>query len=108
MGFMEAFIGLAAAIGLPSASAAFRPKCSMTAERKIEGGPLCGHTLGFCLPDGTTFSQVLAVFLAYARSHAAKWHEPAAPHFQSAMIEAFPCRDEYPLPVQQERLPAQH
>ena len=60
------------------------------------GGPLCGHTLGICLPKGSSYSQVLAVFLAHARSHPAQWHEGAANHFQLAMMTAFPCMDEYP------------
>ena len=62
------------------------------------GGPLCGHTLGICLPKGSSYSQVLAVFLAHARSHPAQWHEDAAPQFQLALMTAFPCKDEYPAP----------
>jgi hypothetical protein len=50
---------------------------------------MCGHSLGFCLKNGVTYRQVLAVFLAYARSHAPEWHEAAAPSFVWAMIEAF-------------------
>ena len=62
------------------------------------GGPLCGHTLGICLPKGSSYSQVLAVFLAHARSHPAQWHEDAAPQFQLALMTAFPCKDDYPAP----------
>ena len=51
-----------------------------------------------CLPKGSSYSQVLAVFLAHARSHPAQWHEHAAPQFQLALMTAFPCKDEYPAP----------
>jgi hypothetical protein len=60
----------------------------------VVGGPLCGHTLGICLPKGSSYSQVLAVFLAHTRSHPAQWHEDAAPQFQLAFMTAFPCKDE--------------
>jgi hypothetical protein len=34
----------------------------------------------------------LAVFLAYARSHAAQWHESAGFHYIAALTAAFPCK----------------
>jgi len=71
-GYMDAIIGLTWRIGIPSA---IDPNCAVTTEGKVVGGPLCGHTLGICLPKGSSYSQVLAVFLAHARSHPAQWHE---------------------------------
>jgi len=56
---------------------------------------MCRVTLGFCLPRGVRYIQVLAVFLAYARSHAAQWHQDAAPQFQLSLMAAFPCKDYY-------------
>jgi hypothetical protein len=91
-GYMDAIIGLTWGIGIPSA---IDPNCAVTPEGKVAGGPLCGHTLGICLPKGSSYSQVLAVFLAHARSHPAQWHEDAAIHFQLALMTAFPCKDEY-------------
>ena len=79
-GYMDAIIiGLGGSIGILSAP---DPNCAVTPEGKVVGGPLCGHTLGICLPKGSSYSQVLAVFLAHARSHPAQWHEDAAPQFQ--------------------------
>jgi hypothetical protein len=95
-GFMQAFIGLSNIIGIPSA---YDPNCAGTPEGKVVGGPLCGHSLGICFPKGLSYSQMLAVFLAYARSHAVQWHEGAARHFQNAMMTTFPCTDEYPVPA---------
>ena len=97
-GFMEAIIGLTGGISIPSLAASGDLHCARTDEGKIVGGPNCGHTLGICPPKFVSYSQVLAVFLAYARSHAAQWHEDAAPQFQSAMMNAFPCKGEYPTP----------
>jgi hypothetical protein len=91
-GYMDAIIGLTMLIGIPSA---IDPDCTVTPEGKVVGGPLCGHTLGICLPEGVSYSQVLAVFLAHARSHPAQWHEGVETHFQLAMVDAFPCKDEY-------------
>jgi Rap1a immunity proteins len=94
-GYMEAIVGLTESIGIPTA---IDPNCAVTPEGKVVGGPLCGHTLGICFPKGSSTVQVLAVFLAHARSHPAQWHEGAATHFQLAMMTAFPCKDEYPAP----------
>jgi hypothetical protein len=57
-------------------------------------GPNCRHALHFCAPASATFSQGLAVFLTYARSHPAQWHEPAEVHYLNAMSQAFPCNGE--------------
>jgi hypothetical protein len=38
-------------------------------------GPNCRHTLNICFPKSATTNQALAVFLTYARSHVAQWHE---------------------------------
>ena len=59
-------------------------------------GPNCQHTLDICIPKSATGSQGLAVFLAYARSHVAQWHEVGWPHFVNSWIAAFPCKGEYP------------
>ena len=49
--------------------------------------------LGICMPRGVvSYSQVLAVFLAYARSHTAQWHENAGIHYVLALGTAFPCK----------------
>jgi hypothetical protein len=55
-----------------------------------------------CIPAGVTFRQGLALFLAYARSHAAQWHDDASPHLLLALMTAFPCKDHYSFAV---RLP---
>jgi hypothetical protein len=56
-------------------------------------GPSCRPALNFCLPrEGRVgLNQLLAVFLDYARNHAAQWQEPASLHFMNAMAKAFPC-----------------
>jgi hypothetical protein len=69
--------------------------CYRTQEGKIGGGWMCHAALGFCLPKGALSTQVLAVFLAHARSHVAQWHEEAWPHFLNAMQIAFPCKGQY-------------
>jgi hypothetical protein len=56
-------------------------------------GPSCRHALGMCIPEGVLFNQILAVFLAYARSHVAQWHEQASSHYLLAMLAAFPCSE---------------
>jgi hypothetical protein len=58
-------------------------------------GPNCRHALSICFPTDVSFQQVLAVFLAYARSHAPQWHETGWHHVRSAMVQAFPCKGEY-------------
>ena len=84
-GYLQAIANLA---GLATGAACHDPEPAF--------GPNCRHTLGICFPKGTTTSQVLAVFLAYARSHTAQWHEVGWPHFLSSLIAAFPCKGEYP------------
>jgi Rap1a immunity proteins len=59
-------------------------------------GPNCQHTLDICVPKSATITQTLAVFLAYARSHVAQWHEAGWGHFLNSWLAAFPCKDEYP------------
>ena len=54
-------------------------------------GPNCHPLLHICIPKGVSEDQILAVFLAYARSHPALWHDQATSHFQTALIAAFPC-----------------
>jgi Rap1a immunity proteins len=61
-------------------------------------GPNCQHTLNICVPQSATPSQVLAVFLAYARSHAEQWHEGAGPIFHAVLSTTFPCKGEYLSP----------
>ena len=59
-------------------------------------GPNCRHTLNICAPKSATINQALAVFLTYARSHPAQWHEAGWPHFLNSLATAFPCKGEYP------------
>lgn len=59
-------------------------------------GPNCRHALNICFPKSATTSQVLAVFLTYARSHVAQWHEIGWLHFLSSLSATFPCKGEYP------------
>ena len=70
------------------------PDCS-----KGDWGPGCWPALHVCFPHGTTRGQILAVFLADARSHPSDWHQPAYGHFLNSMIDAFPCRGEFSSPV---------
>jgi hypothetical protein len=89
-GYMQTFLDLSGLIGVvgdPDVSA-----CRITQEGNLTGGPRCRFMLGICLPDGVSYSQVLAVFLAYARSHAAQWHESAGFHYIAALTAAFPCK----------------
>ncbi len=72
--------------------------CYLTPQGKLSGGANCRPTLGICIPKGVSIGQVLAVFLAYARSHVAQWHEGAWTHYLLAMHAAFPCKDEYLTP----------
>ena len=55
-------------------------------------GPDCRPLLNICMATNVTADQILAVLLAYARSHAAQWHESVARHFYLAMVGAFPCK----------------
>jgi Rap1a immunity proteins len=57
-------------------------------------GPDCRHALQVCFPKNATSNQVLAVFLDYARSHVAQWHEAGGMHFLNSMVMAFPCKGE--------------
>ena len=57
-------------------------------------GPNCYRALRTCIPVGVLFNQILAVFLAYARSHVAQWHEQAWSHYAVALATAFPCKSE--------------
>jgi hypothetical protein len=52
------------------------------------------HQLHFCLPEHTSDTQILAVFLKYVGTHVADWREGASFHYLSAMQEAFPCKGE--------------
>jgi hypothetical protein len=72
--------------------------CYQSPQGKAVGGPNCRPALGLCIPVGVLFSQELAVFLAHARSHVAQWHEEAWSHYLSAMIAAFPCKNEDAAP----------
>jgi Rap1a immunity proteins len=56
-------------------------------------GPNCRPALGICFPKNVSEGQILAVFLDYARSHSAQWHEPAGGEFLLAMLGAFACKD---------------
>jgi hypothetical protein len=87
-GYMSAFNGLRSLVVTPADGN--KPDCSRGF------GPTCRHTLGICVPGEATFTQGLAVFLAYARSHAPQWHEAAWQHYLTAMSQAFPCKGEYP------------
>jgi hypothetical protein len=55
-------------------------------------GPNCHPLLHVCIPKSVSEDQILSVFLAYARSHPAQWHEQATSHFQAALAAAFPCK----------------
>jgi hypothetical protein len=90
LGYMQAFFGLEDLIGLPDDP--HPSSCFQTTERKLGGGPKCRRTLGFCFPRGVLLNQVLAVFLAYARGHAAQWHEAASGHLHTSLMVAFHAR----------------
>jgi hypothetical protein len=47
------------------------------------------------MPRVVGFNQILAVFLAYARSKVAQWHEEAASHYRLSLMVAFPCIDQH-------------
>jgi hypothetical protein len=65
-------------------------QCYQTKDGKVGGG--CRVVLGFCFPKSASADQILAVFLAYARSHVAQWHEAAWVHVLNSMVTAFPCQ----------------
>lgn len=96
-GYILAFYGLRGSVGIAGDPA--NDTCYRTPEGKLAGGPNCRFTLGICIPAGVLFSQELAVFLSYARSHVAQWHEPAWGHYLSAMIAAFPCKGQFAAPA---------
>jgi Rap1a immunity proteins len=54
--------------------------------------PNCRHTLNICVPKNATINQALTVFLTYARSHPAQWHEAGWVHFLNSLTTAFPCK----------------
>jgi hypothetical protein len=56
-------------------------------------GPNCRRALGICFPEGVSYNQILAVFLAYARSHGAQWHYDAGGEFVIVSLGAFPCKE---------------
>lgn len=92
IGFMLPFIdlsGLVGVVGDPDVSTCYTTQGG----RKLTGGPRCRPMLGICFPEGVSYSQILAVFLAYARNHAAQWHENAGTHYLRALVAAFPCKD---------------
>lgn len=85
-GYMTAIGGLSGLIiGAPS---------DETADCSKGFGPNCRHALSICFPKGASHRQALAVFLAYARSHAPQWHEEAWHHVLSSHMQAFPCKGE--------------
>jgi hypothetical protein len=92
-GYMQGFTDLKSLVGFPDNPNP--PSCYQTPEGKIGGGWMCHFTLGYCLPKGWSFTQILAVFLAYARGHVAQWHEEAWPHVLNSLVMAFPCKDRY-------------
>jgi hypothetical protein len=61
-------------------------------------GPNCRLALGICFPKGVSLNQILAVFLAYARSHSAQWHDGAGSGFFVAMLDAFACKEAKEMP----------
>ena len=61
------------------------PDCS-----KGDWGPGCWPALHVCFPHGTTRGQILAVFLADARSHPADWHQPRIWPFSELHDRRFP------------------
>jgi Rap1a immunity proteins len=61
----------------------------------VEGCPSnCQRALHICPPKGATLSQVLAVFLAHARSHAEQWHQDASLAILNVLSTTFPCNNE--------------
>jgi hypothetical protein len=64
--------------------------CSRSKDKPSQSCP----RLHFCLLEQISDTQMLAVFLKYAFSHVANWHEGASFHYLNAMQEAFPCKDE--------------
>jgi hypothetical protein len=64
--------------------------CSRSKDKPSQSCP----RLHFCLLERISDTQMLAVFLKYAFSHVANWHEGASFHYLNAMQEAFPCKDE--------------
>jgi hypothetical protein len=94
-GYLQPFVGLRGSVGLPLLPSDPQANCYSTPEGKIAGGPQCRFTLGICMPRGVRLNQILAVFLAYARSNAAHWHEEAAAYYRLSLMAAFPCGDDH-------------
>ena len=95
-GFILAVDGLRSLLGIVGGD---NSSCQRSPDGRITGGASCRPTLGICPPRDVTHPQELAVFLTYARSHPAQSHEPATAHFLSAMIMAFPCKDQPAAPA---------
>ena len=82
LGFLMGFRGASRLVDPPS-------DCTKAA---TWWGPNCHPRLHVCVPaTGVSYEQILAVFLAYGRSHPAQWHEEGVQHVHLAMLTAFPC-----------------
>ena len=46
----------------------------------------------FCMPDGTTLSQLKKFYIKYANEHPEDLHRPGSRIAISAFFEAFPCK----------------
>ncbi len=46
----------------------------------------------FCIPNGASFKQLVAVFVRWADAHPERWHEPMVMGPMDAFREAFPCK----------------
>jgi hypothetical protein len=62
-------------------------------------GPTCRHALHICFPSPVLYEQILAVFLAYARTHVLQWHDALSFHFANALMSGFPCKGEDTTPT---------
>lgn len=54
--------------------------------------PNAVHPLGACPPPDLNFTQMIHMFLGYARSHPADFQKPAAQIVANLLSEKFPCR----------------
>ena len=50
------------------------------------------ETFHFCMPQGVTKTQAIAVFLAFCRRNPQRLHEPFEKVVVDALREAFPCQ----------------